>query len=157
MTERLNDWDNYFIDDVSLNKLCTKGEMFFTKQSLQTADLPRGGEWQWNQSRSKKKLSVDNELDISFCKLNTRKARGSTERSPPYKVWIFHMHFIGNDTMLNFAWCEKGDAPVSPSSEKGDNNALPYLFEPVEPQISLQELSFLHEFTDLFTARQLGW
>lgn len=159
MSEHLVDWDNFYKDTFTLKALCTKGERFFTKESLNTANLPKGKSWQWNQSRSKKHLSVAG-LDISFCKLNTRKAKGTTARSPAYKLWIFHLHFLTEDTWLHFAWCEKGDSPASTqiTHQKQTCNSA-FIFEPVESTLALNlnELSFLREFTDVFTAQQFGW
>ena len=164
----LPDWTNYFQDICQLNDLCKQGHKFFTSSSLQTADLPKGKTWQWNQSRSKKKLSVPNTLDISFCKLNTRKSRGCTERSPSYKVWIFQLQFIQEDTILYFSWCEKGVPAIYESTPKQQSTQFlsycgPEQFmsahfypDPIE-QITLNDLSFLKEFTDICTAHQLGW
>lgn len=163
MTDNLIDWGNHYSDNVTLSALCLKDEMFFTKESLHTADLPKGKTWQWNQSRSKKHLSVDGELDISFCKLNTRKAKGTTTRSPAYKLWVFHLHFLVEDTWLHFAWCEKGDVrnvtqEAKILKQKQQAIATSCVYEPVDHfEIHLHELSFLREFTDIFTAQQFGW
>lgn len=157
MSEHLIDWDNFYRDSITLKELCTKGEKFFTKEPLNTSNLPKGTTWQWNQSRSKKHLSL-NELEISFCKLNTRKAKGTTARSPAYKLWVFHLHFLSEDSWLHFAWCEKGDDCISQEFPAQKQN-YPFYYEPVDTFLSLNlsEFSFLREFTDIFTAQQLGW
>merc|ERR1712137_414199 len=118
VSSHLADWENYILDEFDLHELTKQSNCFFTSQSLQTADLPRGDSWQWNQSRSKTKFTVSKELDVSFCKLNTRKSKGSLTRSPPYKVWIFQLAFLQDDFTLYFAWCEKGDKPATSITDK---------------------------------------
>jgi len=163
MSDHLLDWENYLNDEVSLTQLCTKGEMFFTKKPLNTSALPRGREWQWNQSRSKNHLTIQDDLKISFCKLNTKKAKGYTKRSPAYKVWIFHLKFTKFFSTLHFAWCEKGELPTkNPPLTKSsvDTNTQTqndYTTGQDPEPISIHELSFLQEFTDIYTAKQLGW
>merc|ERR1712151_193770 len=150
---------------------------FFTSQSLQTANLPRGDKWQWNQSRSKTTFSLGNELRISFCKLNTRKAKDVVTRSPPFKVWIFHLDFLVEDFTLHFAWCEKGERvspdisaslpmkPVKQPFHRGmpvySENSLnaPVVELPTTSidQISVGDLYFLRDFVDVELGQEFGW
>jgi len=137
VASHLADWENHVLDEFDLHDLTEQSNCFFTSQSLQTADLPRGDSWQWNQSRSKTKFSVSKELDVSFCKLNTRKSKGAMTRSPPYKVWIFQLYLLHEDLTLYFAWCEKGDKPTEQKIESKsiNHNQYPIVASPPMDQI----------------------
>jgi len=178
LSSHLLQWENHFVDDYTLPQLTRQDNRFFTSQSLQTANLPRGDNWQWNQSRSKTTFSLGDELRVSFCKLNTRKAKDVVTRSPPFKVWIFHLDFLREDLTLHFAWCEKGDrAPadistsmsVKPVKQAGFHHRVPVYSEnslstPVVElpttcidQISVEELYFLRDFIDVELGQEFGW
>ena len=178
LSSHLLQWENNFVDEYTLPQLTRQDNRFFTSQSLQTANLPRGEKWQWNQSRSKTTFVVGEELRISFCKLNTRKAKDVMARSPPFKVWIFHLDFMQEDFSLHFAWCEKGERvspheslhlpvkSVSSASSKVFYHAPAYSHDlsrngsleiPCIDQISVEELSFLRDFIDVELGQEFGW
>jgi len=221
MLSHLLEWDRFHKETFTLNDLIIKDNKFFTYSSLNTADLPKGDIWQWNQSRSKTRKTISDELKLCFCKLNTRKKKGVSTKSPPYKLWIFQLYFTKLDnSCLSFAWCEKGEIkPLSscntftktssssssscnyvhssnannyfnnnfndlinfeedlltslssPESYSTDSySSSPSLSSDVfscnqssnnssSPtiEITLQDLSFLRDFTDYATAKSFGW
>jgi hypothetical protein len=143
----------------TLEDITTTDEKFFTFLSLSTPDLPKGSFWQWNQSRSKQVIEEPGFMRISLCKLNTRKHRNFVGSSPSYKVWVMQIELLQERFLVNFLWCEKGNAILQqPKSSwlAGSGQFFPPELECPE-HITLDDLAFLGEFTDRQTAQLLGW
>ena len=119
-----------------LDNIYVKDTIFFVKDGLDTSDLPKGN-WNWNKSRQTVHMSLPNNVDVSFYKLNTRKKRGPTKLKVVRKVWIFDIQLAPVEK-VTFFWCEKGD-----------------LLELVP--VSLDALSFLHDCTTSKVAESFGW
>lgn len=176
--------DKYLRTNLQLEDVLTTGNKFFTYESLFPPTLPRQESWQWNQSRSRNHFNFGLFLDISYFKLNTRKAKGFTNKSPPHKVWIFEILLSGVET-INFFWCEKGaflDPDADPQVEHqdhtetmlldqyvesnflGSSEDIPQGDQPLDPildieikEITLEDLAFLCEFVEVATAKRFGW
>ena len=124
---------------LSLEYLTVTGTTFFTTLTLKTKTLPRGTDWLWNQSRSRKYVSINN-VQLCFYKLNTRKVNKNSDKlSPLCKIWLFNVTTSGisESKSLSFFWCEKGFAP-------------PPVIE-ITP-VLLSDLAFLHPFIN-----SCGW
>lgn len=126
---------------LSIEEVTKHDNRIFTNGFVNTPNIPRQQAWIWNQSKGRKNITSScKSVTACFYKLNTRKAKHSTQESPKYKLWVFHLQTsIPIERTLTFFWCEKGDEP-SPL-----NNEL------------LEELSFLRPFVSYSCATQLGW
>ena len=107
-----------------------EGTKKFFKGFLKAKNLPKGDNWMWNQARrSQELLNFENQFNISFFKLNTRKSLRSEPTSfPSYKVWIFHLEPVHSNDIISFYWCERGTN------------------QPILNQELFQQLSFLQPF-----------
>ena len=91
---------------IDLPSVATTNSMLFIDGFLKTKKMPREPNWSWNQSVPRVSYQF-NQYDVSFFKLNTRKARTGSGKAPSYKVWIFHAKFQHQE--FSFLWCEKGE------------------------------------------------
>ena|SRR3990167_7685047 len=136
-------WKDYYLTEevLTVDTIRLQDTKFFTHIQLKTKTLPRGGDWLWNQSRSRQHVTTDDGTQIVFYKLNTRKVRKVEGESPPYKIWIFNIRFIDCQT-LSFLWCERGE-----------QNEIMLEISPV----SLEDLSFLSPFASETCSKMFGW
>jgi hypothetical protein len=91
---------------IQLSDITTENERFFTLASLFPPHLPKEKTWQWNQSRCKSHFVFGNILEVTMCKLNTRRLK-SKQKPPSYKIWAFALKLNGSEE-CNFVWCERG-------------------------------------------------
>jgi hypothetical protein len=137
-------------DTIQLCDLKTQDERFFTLASVYPPHLPREPSWQWNQSRGKTRYVFGEILEVSMCKLNTRRQKNHQQKPPPYKIWALSLKFYGSEA-CNFVWCERGEcglsfhlhpAMASPKAEcEKDIESLEVL--PTELEPSLDELEMM--------------
>lgn len=110
-------------EPLTLERICTQDEMFFTELAVSTSSLPRGETWSWNQSRARETIiSTHGNISVCFYKLSTRKTPKATEKAPVVKIWIYNIiiPILGErDKPVNFLWCEKGFERQSTSGTSG--------------------------------------
>jgi len=152
----LDGWRNKLSRVLCLETMCANDSKIFVKEVVKTATLPKSSGWLWNQSRSRKTISIG-EYQVCFYKLNTRTSKTSPRSPPPYKLWVFNIR-CGQEK-FSFLWCEKGEPVSSP---------LYSLLPPSIPhscyqectelvQVTLSELAFLRPFVSQNTASSFGW
>merc|ERR1711943_62816 len=132
---------------LTLDLITEHDRQLFINQTIQNSQLPRGGDWLWNQSRAK--VLVDNFLDnysVEFFKLNNRRTRTCTTTIPSYKIWIYLIGVTRQPQSFTFIWCEKGRKnELNTTSTRQLDSEL------------LQELNFLRRFVSQETASEFGW
>ena len=92
--------------------LITTGKTAFSADIVGTKDLPKENYWNWNQSRKRQILQLDQETKPCFYKVSTKVKRDYNTPNPRFKVWVFNIFSpVGASTFL---WCERGN-PTSDS------------------------------------------
>ena len=115
-------WQEYLCYDITERDICYTDFRGFTLQKLSYSDLQHGTNWTWNQSNSKKKVLLENDISVVVQKFNTRKKRKNIPSNGLiFKMWMFTVYKHSQNSFLGvFVWCEKGlpaEAPV-PSVNK---------------------------------------
>ena len=129
------------LSDITYNLVTEEDMSFFYNGHLTASLLPKKSNWKWNQSRSKcELLSKTGDLRISFYKLNTRRTNPEVINIPHFKVWIFNITNLNENSLSAFFWCERGDGDTPSLNEK-----------------LLKELSFLKRFVTKEQAIEFGW
>ena len=138
-------------DELSSRMWC-QGEMALVVGSFATKHIPRGPHWRWNQTRSRKRVSVKKDCvqeSVQFWKMVPRKSLSSNPTPiPSIKLWIFS---LGND-QTHLLWCERGifSLPSSPDSSFKPPADLSILSEDL-----LWELEFLRPLMDPSVAEEI--
>jgi len=135
LREALKSYHLYCIRKITMDIL-THDTRWFIDHKLSKDKLPITTEWGWNQSNSKSTVYLDDTFILELYKYHSiRKIPNIVP--PSYKIWLGHITHNINDT-FTFIWCEKGVCATSDG-------------------ISVKDYSFLAEFADPVTCRELGW
>ena len=115
LQECLPMWQTYLSYDITERDVCFTDYKGFSLQKISYSDLQHGTNWTWNQSNSKKKVLLENDVLAVVQKFNTRKKKkNSPSNGVVFKLWMFtvYKHSESANTFLGvFVWCEKGLAP----------------------------------------------
>ena len=112
----LPQWQQYLCQDITEIDICHTNFKGFTLQRISYSDLQHGKNWTWNQSNSKKKIHLDNDICVIVQKFNTRRKRKTVIAGGViFKMWMFTVFKQTESCFLGvFVWCEKGNpAPES--------------------------------------------
>lgn len=91
----------------SLNAITKHGATVVVPKTLSTKELPHGGQWNWNQSRKRQTiLNKAKTLSVCFYKLSVKMKRSAP--NPGYKLWVFNITNLLEDSDSTFLWCENG-------------------------------------------------
>jgi len=155
LRSNLDCWREKLTRVLTLETLTMTDSKIFIKEAVKTATLPKSCGWLWNQSRSRKTISLS-EYQICFYKLNTRTSKSSPRSPPPYKLWVFNIR-CGQEK-FSFLWCEKGEPLSSPLySLYPTHQTCVQEYSAELVQVTLSELSFLRPFVSPITASSFGW
>merc|ERR1712137_125015 len=92
-----------------LQTATTQDNKMFFHHKVNTASLPRGDTWLWNQSRSRKTITdYTGNITLSFYKLNTRTSKQHATIAPNHKMWVSNLTILPQNKEISFVWCERG-------------------------------------------------
>lgn len=152
----------------SIERLCYRPKEMFptgyvacTNFPLTKENLPVDDSWVWNQSNAKVTVPLDASRTVAIQKMNPRKRRNGPS-APSYKLWIYVISEL-KEKDLYILWCEKGVVGYLPKIY-ADSKPESYTYGVATSigiiypgEITIEDLSFLSDFTDCVTATTLGW
>ena len=108
---------------INVRDLCPRilltNSIFMFNQPISAKSIPGGENWRWNQTKSRKIVSVPYQnMEVSLCKLIPRRTVvGSIEKIPSLKLWLYQITpnlsdcGTGTKKSKSVIWCEKGYEP----------------------------------------------
>merc|ERR1712137_528924 len=89
-----------------------EGNMQKISRPFNAREIPCGDSWRWNQTKSRKDVSLGN-ARVQFFKLSPRRKGQSPKGNslPQMKLWQFKVSAPGEEYYL--LWCERGKQPSS--------------------------------------------
>lgn len=116
----LPQWQQYLCYDITDRDICHTDFKGFTLQKISYSDLQHGTNWTWNQSNSKKKVQLENDVSVVIQKFNTRKKRKNIPSGGViFKMWMFTVYKQTENSFLGvFVWCEKGLPPLNKTQQQ---------------------------------------
>ena len=176
-------WQEYLCYDITEKDICFTDFIAYSPQKITYSDVRHGTDWTWNQSNSKRKVMLENDVLAVIQKFNTRKIqKDSLPIEVVFKLWMFtiykHTENI-NSFMGVFVWCEKGlsepnideygfPAPETNEQHHGFNydHSVAEDFSThhqstqqmeIGGNVTLADLRFLKPFIDKNKAISYGW
>mmetsp|Transcript_1300 Transcript_1300/g.1678 ORF Transcript_1300/g.1678 Transcript_1300/m.1678 type:complete len:186 (-) Transcript_1300:25-582(-) len=115
---------------------------------LLAKDIPSCDIWRWNQTKSRKTLTLPtHDLTITLHKLIPRKRRQDiTQTVPNHKLWYCVLRYSTSKPSMYILWCERGHTQTRTESTEETNS---------EDEVNVQDYSFLAEFMEPTQASQL--
>lgn len=112
------------------NSICKNDQVTVLSQCISVKSIPSDKHWRWNQTKSKKTVSIpDERVSVSLCKLIPRRRIPRTiEVIPSHKLWLLEIRYDNGSPTKFAAWCEKGNKD--------------------EPVLDIRMFSFLADFMD---------
>ena len=85
------------------------GNVQFLSSGLTLKNIPSADGWRWNQTRSRKRVTIHG-ANVTFFKLTPRRKSDALLDAtlPSFKMWKFIIAPTSKDIPFQILWCEKG-------------------------------------------------
>lgn len=119
--------------------ILTSNSIYMFHQAISAKSIPGGQNWRWNQTKSRKVVSVPYQnMEVTLCKLIPRRTVvGSNEKIPSLKLWLYQLTSTSSPRSRSVIWCEKGYEPEIVSMEDININDYQFLAPLMEHKVAI--------------------